>query len=225
VKPASRSLGWFYLHGFASSPASNKARAFVSWGAERGVSIHALDLRVPSLSHLRFSQMLARVRQAIDAEGERARVVLIGSSLGGLTACRVAEAEPRVAALFLMAPAFRLAERWRSRLGEEAWARWRDTDKYEITDYATGQKTFVDHGFVQELAELESVGDGFPDVRVPTCIVHGVQDDTVDIELSRTWAKERRHVRLVEVDDGHELGASIPRILAEATAFFSPFGV
>ncbi|MBX3232186.1 MAG: alpha/beta fold hydrolase [Labilithrix sp.] len=210
---------WLYLHGFASSPASNKARAFVKWGEEHGLAVRALDLRVPSLEHLRFSSILLRVRAEIGAED---RVVLIGSSLGGLTACRVAEVEPRVCALFLMAPAFRLAERWRARLGEDAWRRWKEQDALEVPDHATGKTTFVDHGFV---AELEALDVGFPDVRVPTCIVHGTKDDVVDVELSRAWARDRRHVRLVEVDDGHELARSVPRILAEATAFFAPFGV
>ena len=211
---------WLYLHGFASSPASRKARAFVEWGQARGIEVRALDLRAPSLEHLRFSQIMRRVRDAIDAEGERGRVVLVGSSLGGLTACRVAEAEPRVAALFLMAPAFRLAERWRARLGEEAFERWRRDDAIEVTDYVTGKKTTVDHRFVTELDELDG---GWPDVRVPTCIVHGTGDETVDVELSRTWASGKKHVRLVEVTDGHELGASIPRVLEEATLFFAPF--
>lgn len=216
---------WLYLHGFASSPSSNKARAFVTWGKEHNLDVRALDLRAPSLEHLRFSQIIARVRDAIATEGEHGRVVLIGSSLGGLTACRVAEVEPRVCALFLMAPAFRLAERWRGRLGEEAWNTWRATDALEVHDHATGKKTFVDHGFVEELARLEAIGDGFPDVRVPTCIVHGTKDDVVDIELSRSWAQGRRHVRVVEVEDGHELMVSVPRILAEANTFFAPFGV
>lgn len=94
---------WLYLHGFASSPASTKARAFQAWGQERGLAIDALDLRVPTLSGLRFSAIKRRVRDAIDAHsegrrgGDRARVVLIGSSLGGLTACRVAEEAPRTA--------------------------------------------------------------------------------------------------------------------------------
>jgi pimeloyl-ACP methyl ester carboxylesterase len=213
---------WFYLHGFASGITSTKARMFLAWGAERGLSIRALDLRRPSLEHLRFSQMLEHVRNEIDALGEQGRVVLIGSSLGGLTASRVAEAEPRVAALFLMAPAFRLAERWRARLGEDAWARWRETEQLEITDYTTGKTTFVDHGFVEDLAALDV---DFPDVRVPTCIVHGTKDETVDVELSRQWAKGRPHVRLIEVDDGHELVASMPRVLAEAESFFAPFGI
>ena len=211
---------WFYLHGFASSTGSAKARAFVEWGNERGLDIRALDLRVPSLEHLRFSRIVGRVREAIDAEGAHGRCVLIGSSLGGLTACRVAEAEPRVSAVFAMAPAFRLVERWRKRLGEDAWQRWQATDRFEVLDHMTGKNTAVDYGFVEELARLDS---GFPDVRVPVCIVHGTRDEVVDIELSREWKRDRRHVKLVEVDDGHELVDSKERILEEAGRFFAPF--
>lgn len=226
MKPfASKPSTWLYLHGFASGPSSKKARVFVEWGKERGLSIRALDLRVPSLEHLRFSAIVARVREEIVAAGGDGSVVLIGSSLGGLTACRVAEVEPRVAALFLMAPAFRLAERWRERLGAEAWERWRETDRFAIVDYTTGKRTFVDHGFVEELARIESEGDGYPALRATTCIVHGTKDDVVGIELSRRWAAGKPDVRLVEVDDGHELVASIPRILEEASTFFEGLGI
>ena len=213
---------YLYLHGFASGPSSSKARAFVAWGKEHGVDVQALDLRAPSLEHLRFSAMKERVRAAIDAGGPNNRVVLVGSSLGGLTACRVAEDEPRVTALFLMAPALHLAEQWRTRLGESAWARWRETDAFEVTDHVTNTKTTVDFRFAEELAELDR---GDPDVRVPTCIVHGTRDDVVDIERSRLYVSARPHVRLVEVDDGHELTASVPRILAEASTFLRPFGI
>jgi hypothetical protein len=40
----------------------------------------------------------------------------------------------------------------------------------------------------------------------------------VPIEGSRRWAAGKRHVRLVEVDDNHELTTSLPRIAAEADA-------
>lgn len=209
---------WLYLHGFASSPQSTKARAFQAWGAERGLAIDALDLRVPSFEHLRLSAIKARVREAIG--GERDRAVLIGSSLGGLTACRVAEDDPRVCAVLAMAPAFHLADTWRTTMGESAWERWRAEGTLEVDDHATKAKRRLDFGFVEELATLDAEP---ADVRVPVLIVHGITDDVVAIERSRTWARGRPHVHLVEVDDGHELGRSIPRILAEADAFFRPF--
>ncbi|MDB4935629.1 MAG: hypothetical protein JWP87_2601 [Labilithrix sp.] len=214
---------WLYLHGFASSPSSTKARAFAAWGTARGVAIDALDLRVPSFENLRFSAIKARVREAIDASGgggaSRARAALIGSSLGGLTACRVAEEDARVCAVLAMAPAFRLAERWRTRMEEAAWDAWRRDGFLEVDDHATKTKARVDFGFVEELERLDA---GYPDVRVPVLIVHGTKDDVVDVDRSRDFARGKRHVRLVEVDDGHELTASIPRILTEAEAFFAP---
>jgi pimeloyl-ACP methyl ester carboxylesterase len=191
------------------------------------VAIDALDLRVPSFEHLRFSAIEARIRAAIDGAGtqgppESQRAVLIGSSLGGLAACRVAAADPRVCAVLAMAPAFRLVPRWRARLGERAWERWRREGFLEVDDHATRTRSRVDFGFVEELDRLDV---GLPDVRVPTLVVHGTNDDVVDIEGSRDFARGAPHVRLVEVDDGHELGASIDRILSEAKAFFASFGI
>lgn len=214
---------FLYLHGFASSAASQKARAFVAWGKQRGVHVDALDLRVPSFERLLFSAIVARVREAIDAAGgAHARVALIGSSLGGLTALRVAEQDPRVSAVFAMAPAFRLAELWRTTIGDADWEKWRRQGFREVDDHLTEAKARVHFGFVEELERLDV---GYPDVRVPACIVHGIRDDVVDIARSRDFAREKRHVRLVEVDDGHELVASVARILLEADDFFASFGI
>jgi hypothetical protein len=45
----------------------------------------------------------------------------------------------------------------------------------------------------------------------------------VRIEQSRAFARGKRHVRLVEVDDGHDLTVSLARIQAEADAFLAGF--
>ncbi len=214
---------WLYLHGFASGPSSYKGRAFVEWAAARGVAMRALDLRVPCMEDLRFSAMKTRVREAIDgAGGASARAVLVGSSLGGLCACRVAEEDARVCAVFAMAPAFRLADRWRERLGDDGLARWKADGFLEVDDHATGGRSRVGFTFFEELDRLDR---GFPDVRVPLRIVQGASDAVVDPELARIFARGKPHVRLVEVDDGHDLVASMPRILREAHEFFAPFGI
>jgi hypothetical protein len=57
---------------------------------------------------------------------------------------------------------------------------------------------------------------------VPVLIVQGARDEVVDPALSREWARGKRHVRLVEVDDGHELRASVERIAREADEFLRP---
>lgn len=213
-------IRYLYLHGFASGPNSAKGVATAEHYARRGVAIERLDLRLPSFEHLRVSAMIDAVRARIGGEDERA--VLFGSSLGGLVASRVAEADGRVVALVLLAPAFRLVPRWRARLGEEAWARWEASGWQEVHDYTTGRPARVDFDFIRDLARVDGSAGGFPEVRVPTLIIHGAQDAVVDIEGSRMFASGRPHVRLVEVADGHELVASVPRILAEADAFLAP---
>jgi pimeloyl-ACP methyl ester carboxylesterase len=206
---------YLYLHGFASGPGSKKGVAFEEHFARLGIAIERLDLRVPSFEHLRLSAMIDTVRAAI---GDASNAVLIGSSLGGLTAARVAERDPRVSRLVLMAPAFHLAERWRVMLGAR-WDAWQRDGWLEVDDYTTGGKSRVDWGFVDELARIDA---GEPDVRVPSLVFHGTGDPTVPVAHSRQFAATRRNVRVVELDDGHELVASLPTLLAESEAFLKP---
>lgn len=212
---------FLYLHGFASGPGSVKGVATARHYEARGIAVERLDLRRPSFEHLRVSAMLAHVREEIG--GPQDRAVLFGSSLGGYVASRVAEDDARVCALVLLAPAFRLFERWRERLGEEGWRAWEQTGWYEVDDHAEKKRSRIDFEFVREARALDERGNGSPDVRVPTLIVHGTRDDTVDVAVSRAFAAGKRHVRLIEVDDGHELAASLPLILREADRHLAGF--
>jgi pimeloyl-ACP methyl ester carboxylesterase len=222
VPPAAPTAPRFlYLHGFGSSPGSTKGVAFAEHFGRLGLELQRLDLRVPSLEHLRLSAAIEVTRAAIG--GERDRAVLLGSSLGGITAARVAALDPRVCALVLLAPAFRLAEGWRARMGEEGVRRWREAGWLEIDDYLTGGKARVDFAFAEDAMAIDAADGGWPDVRVPTLILHGRGDAVVDVAVSRAFAGSRRHVRLVELDDGHELTATLPQLLAEAQAFLAPF--
>lgn len=209
-------LRFLYGHGFASGPSSTKGVAFANHFAARGVHVDRLNLRVPSFEHLRLSAMIDTARAAIGGPDDRA--VMVGSSLGGLTAARAAEQDPRIVAVMLLAPAFQLVPRWKSVLGAD-WEAWRASGWREVSDYTTGALARVDFGFVEDVARIDV---GFPALAVPTLIVHGVHDDTVPIEHSRRFAEGRSNVELIEVDDGHELAASLPRLLAEADRFLGP---
>ena len=150
-----------YLHGFASGPGSAKGVAFAEAFARRGVEVERLNLRVPSLAHLRLSAMIDHVVATI---GAAEQVVLIGSSLGGLTAARVAERVPAVRALVLLAPAFCMAERWRARLGDDG-AAWRRDGSIEVFDHAERRPARVDVGFLDDAAATDV---GWPTVTAPT---------------------------------------------------------
>lgn len=203
-----------YLPGFASGPKSTKAVAYLDHFAQQGVTVEALDLRRPSFEHLRLTAMIQHVRDSMTGPA-----ILIGSSLGGLTAARVAERDDRVKAVVLLAPAFRIANRWQAQLGPE-WDEWQRTGWREVFDYTTNGSSKVDFGFIEDILKF---GRDVPNVTVPALVLHGTHDDTVPIEYSRELAKAHPNVELIELDDGHQLIDSIPRLIVETDRFVAPY--
>ena len=204
-----------YLHGFASSPDSAKGLAVAAHLGQRArpIAVERLNLRQPSFEHLRGTAMIHHVETAMAGDD----AVLIGSSLGGWVAMRVAERNPCVKQLILLAPAIGLAAGWKRRLPTSV-ARWRQTGWLAVEDHALGGMGRVDIGFLDDMDGLDA--DGPPVVGVPTLILHGRRDDVVPIAGSYAWQAEqwragRDHVELVEVDDDHQLTASLATVLAE----------
>lgn len=204
-------MRYLYLHGFASGPRSKKGMRFDAAFRELGVPLERLDLNVPSFSALSPRAMVREVERAAGGD----EVALLGSSLGGWTAARFAELRPeRVARLVLLCPAFDLCGRWPRLLPEGAMERWRTTGTWTFED-GEGRPTPVHYRFYEECCEEPA----FPDVRCPTLLVHGTRDETVPVDSSRRYAATRPHVELVEVDDGHDLLASLETIVERAMSF------
>ena len=198
-----------YLHGLGSGPASKKGMAVDAHFSPRW-DVRRLDLRVPDRHHLRPEAMIDLVRGEL---GDGA--VVAGSSLGGRVAAEVAARDPRVKRLVLLAPAFGLAQRWRRKAPQEV-ARWEAAGRIPMIDHIADAESWVDVGFFHALEALDAPGP--PDVRAPTLVLHGRADATVPIAGSREWVTGR-DARLVELEDGHELVDSLPRILAEMEGF------
>src|ERR1019366_915967 len=102
-----------YLPGFASSPASSKARFFAERLRGSGALIDIPDLADGDFEHLTISGQLRVIERA--AAGEP--VALMGSSLGGYLAAIYAARHPEVSHVVLLAPAFGFARRWAERIG------------------------------------------------------------------------------------------------------------
>lgn len=209
-------MRWLYLHGFASGPDSTKGvRLAEHLHAKHGIHLERLNLRVPSMERLRASAILDHVEEVMGAP-THVPTVLIGSSFGGWAAMRVAERNENIVGLVLLAPAIRLAARWRQSMPKEVQA-WAQSGWMEVDDHVAGGKTQVDYGFLEDVERVEARGQ--PDLFLPTLIVHGRHDDVVPIEGSRRWAETHTPVRMVEVDDGHQLSAALPTIQSEIDNF------
>src|SRR5208283_358477 len=128
-----------YLHGFASSPQSTKARLFEQKFSEAGVAFEAPALDRGKFEKLTITGQLKVIDQAVSrtAAGGDA-VVLMGSSLGGYLAALYADDHPRaVDRLVLMAPAFGFLERWKKRFSPQEVAEWKRQGWTPVFHYGT----------------------------------------------------------------------------------------
>jgi hypothetical protein len=212
---------YFYLHGFASSPMSNKAQDFSKRFAVLGIPLHVPDLNVPSFERLTLTGMLEKVTEEIYAL-PLDDVCLMGSSMGGAVALhfsdryRHAEAA-RVTKLFLMAPAFDFAANHWHDLGEDGIARWRETGAHKFFNYAAGGLKAVHYGLFQDLQGYDSYALSLPQ---PILIFHGRNDESVDVEQSIRFAETRPNVNLRVVESDHQLLDQTDVMWAAARTFF-----
>ncbi len=207
-----------YLHGFASGPSSHKARVLSERFAAIGVGMEIPDLTPGNDGFERssLSSMLA-VAEATLVRGDPPHAI-IGSSLGGYLAALAASRDPSIERLVLMAPAFRLFERWEKRLTPEELASWR-RGGLETMHFASNQRRRIGWQFFEDARRQPA----FPAVRVPTLCIAGTRDDTVPLADVEAFVARTPTARLLAVDDGHDLAASLDRIFEEARTFLAPF--
>jgi pimeloyl-ACP methyl ester carboxylesterase len=206
-----------YLHGFASGPSSRKARHLAEGFGARGVAVAVPDLTPGSQGFERSTPrtMLEVARAALgDAPGPHG---LIGSSLGGYLAALLASQDPRVDRLVLLAPAFRLFERWSERLTAAQLADWRNHG-LPTHHHVTQTERRIGWPFFEVASALPAL----PVVAVPTLVIAGSRDQTVPLADVEAWVERTPTARLVTVDDGHELAESLPLILRQAWEFLVP---
>ncbi|MBD2114573.1 MULTISPECIES: YqiA/YcfP family alpha/beta fold hydrolase [Cyanophyceae] len=194
---------YLYLHGFASSPKSAKAQAMQARFSTLGLDLIIPDLNQNDFAHLTLSRQIQQISALILAQSEP--TVLIGSSLGGLTAAWVAQQAAitdRIEKLVLLAPAFDFLAQWLPRLGLDQLEAWRTEGTFPIYHY-TEQRTLPLH--YDFIADAHGYSDDGLKAQIPTLILHGTNDETISIEASRAYAAPRPWVRLVELFSDHAL--------------------
>jgi alpha-beta hydrolase superfamily lysophospholipase len=207
-----------YLHGFASGPGSYKGRALAGHLEAAGIPVVLADLTPGEDGFERSTPltMLAEVERLVALHRPRA---LVGSSLGGYLAALAAASGAPVERLVLLAPAFRLFERWRARLAAEDERRWR-SEGLLVHHFATNRPRRLGWRFMEDAATLPP----FPAVRLPALCLAGRRDELVPLEDVERFVALTPSARLVVLDDAHELLASLDRICDEALRFLGDAG-
>ena len=204
---------FIYLHGFASGPDSNKAKAFKKRFDELGISIHIPDLQQGDFENLTLTGQIELVQGIIDKKKDKS-FGLIGSSMGGYLASLIAQTRESVQALFLMAPGFNFLNRWRKKLDIS-----KSTDELiPVFHYRYNKEVRLNTYLFRDAETWESLP---LDRKIPTFIVHGLHDETIDIEESRNFVREKSFCLLKELDSDHGLLSCIDSIIEDSLGFFN----
>ncbi len=219
----------FYLHGFASSPASAKARFFEQQLSRYGIPLHCPDLNAPDFETLTVTRMIAQVERAILALEPRPTII-IGSSLGALVALQLAAkwakrcttiasgpiAEHRIDRLVLLAPALDFAQSRQRRLGADRVAQWKTEGSLEVYHHAEGRSRTVHYGLYEDALGHDPFA-AYLDF--PILVFHGRRDDSVDPASVESFARSRPNELPRLLDDDHQLLASLDEIWRETAEF------
>src|SRR5688572_7749298 len=209
-----------YLHGFASSPESSKARFLAERFAAAGVKFLCPDLNQPAFSTLTVSRMLQQTEKRISALPP-AEIVLMGSSLGGFVAVeaaarQVGEARHPITRLILLAPAVELEwDRW-SEVGPGGVERWRKSGTVEVFHYAQDRPDRLDFGFYADAARYHPASR---QLSLPVLIFQGRQDESVSPHIVERFAERQSAATLHMLDDAHQLKNSLEFIWNETANF------
>jgi predicted esterase YcpF (UPF0227 family) len=201
----SQKLQFIYLHGFASSPNSAKAKYLCDRFASVQIELKTPDLNQNDFSHLTITRQLHQVEALFSLATP---VTLIGSSLGGLTAAWLAERQLQVERLILLAPAFGFLSQWLPQLGAEKLQQWQKEQYLMVYHYGEKSPLPLSYQFVLDAAQYR---DEQLLRSVPTLILHGCQDQVISIQASRDFA-QRPWVELIELNSDHSLGNVMPEI-------------
>ncbi|MGD1913402.1 MAG: YqiA/YcfP family alpha/beta fold hydrolase [Rivularia sp. (in: cyanobacteria)] len=193
-------MQYIYLHGFASSPNSAKAKYIFQRFGENQINLEIPDLNSDDFSHLTIERQIQQVAANLKQDTS---VTIIGSSLGGLTAAHIGEKYLQIKRLVLLAPAFGFLSHWLPTLGTDVIQRWQQ-DKYLMVYHHGEQRELpLSYDFLSNANKYQEKVLQRP---IPTLILHGENDEVIPIQASRDYAQKRSWVELIELNSNHALG-------------------
>jgi len=209
---------YIYLHGFASSPDSTKAKYFRDRFSCLGIDLKTPDLNQNDFSGLTLTRQLQQIEteffqtpssESVEKVKKLGGVTIIGSSFGGLTAAWLAQRQLSVNQIVLLAPAFQFLSHWLPLLGQQQLEKWQSENYLPVYHYGEQRYLPLNYQFVADMAQ-------YPEEKlmrsVPTLILHGKHDTIIPIQSSIFFASNRPWVQLIELEDDHSLGNVLEEI-------------
>ena len=207
---------FIYLHGFASGPGSQKACIFKNNFDKFNLSITIPDLQQGDFENMTLTKQISLVQNIIDGKSG-VDIALIGSSMGAYISTLIAETRKEIKALYLMAPGFNFLNRWMENMGWDKNSLFATPDFIQVYHYSYNREVSLNTNMFRDAVKWDSL---FLTRNIPTRIVHGLHDETVNIQESRDFSGSRPWCQIKELDSDHGLLSCIDWIVADCMKFF-----
>jgi len=200
-----------YLHGFASSPGSSKAKYITDFFGNINIKTYIPDLNCGDFTTVTISKMLSVIRDTVSRVEDR--FIIVGSSMGGYLATLYVEntEEKKLPdKMLLLAPGFNLYNLFREWLGDFGIAEWEKNGYFSFMHYAYNRELPLSYEFYKDLRDYPA----FPHIRhIPAHIIHGTEDNVVPVSVTKEFLLKNPHARAEFVKETHELFSSKELIL------------
>ncbi len=207
-------MQYIYLHGFASSPDSTKARFFRKEFADRGLTLICPDLNGGDFSHLTLTRQIEQLQEITGSFASEEPITLIGSSMGGLVSLLYAGLDDRVSRLVLLAPAAGF-HRILSQKAGPMLKQWRQDRYMPVEHHAFGRSLPLHFDIYRDALRYRRI----PHRPLPALIFHGLNDDTVPYQNSIQLVEQNPLARLMLLPSDHSLTDSLDTIAAHTWLF------
>ncbi len=179
-----------FITGFLSKRWGNKSKALAQWCEARGWGFCCFDFRGwgdadGTWGDYRLLQWLEDAEAVTEQLAAGPSITIVGNSLGGWLAWLVAQEQPAVEELILIAPAFNMMGVRAADIPAERRARWQATGSMPWDDEPMHCEAPIPWTWVEDSEELWQRRLA-PPRRVKTTILHGLQDSVIKPEGS--WA-------------------------------------
>ncbi|MHA2288836.1 MAG: YqiA/YcfP family alpha/beta fold hydrolase [Promethearchaeota archaeon] len=197
-----------YLYGFASGPFSEKAQFFEHKFDLLGIPFQIFD-SIPTAQdfyRMRPSQLVRNLDNFIEEKFSDRRIVLFGSSYGGLLAAWYASIHPKkVAKLILIAPALQFTAEFIAETLETTLSKWKENGEVLVDHYRFDGKIPLNFSFIEDLSNNPPPKFDLKKFPTSTLIFHGKNDEVVPAQWSLDFALDNRFVSLNILIGDHQL--------------------
>ena len=181
---------FLFITGFLSKRWGNKSKALAQWCQDRGWGFCCFDFRGWGESggnwgDYRLLHWLEDAEAVTNLLVDGPPVTIVGNSLGGWLAWLVAQEQPAVEELILIAPAFNMMDLRAAQISAERREQWQSAGAMPWDDEPLHREAPIPWHWVEDSQTLWRRRFTMPR-RVKTTILHGLQDTVINPEGS--WA-------------------------------------